>query len=85
MTQQNDMKTITIRFIKHNDKKYTIQRRGWFGWKDIGYSVDMGYGGFWANYTAETKEDLLKEVLENYYKVDKRFVQVIEHSTIEVY
>jgi len=79
------MRTIKIRFIKHGKNKYTIQRKGWFRWKDIGYSVDMGYGGFYEIYSAETKEDLLKEVLENYYKVDKRFVQVIEHSTIKVY
>ena len=79
------MRTIKIRFIKHRKNKYTIQRKGWFRWKDIGYSVDMGYGGFWERYSAETKEDLLKEVLENYYQTDKRFVQVIEHSTIKVY
>lgn len=79
------MKTIKIRFIKYGDKKYTIQRKGWFGWKDIGYSVDMGYGGFWERYSATTKEDLLKEVLEDYYQVDKRFVQVIEHAIINVY
>ena len=79
------MRTIKIRFIKHGKNKYTIQRKGWFRWKDIGYSVDMGYGGFYEIYSAETKEDLLKEVLEKYYEVDKRFVQVIEHATIEIY
>jgi len=79
------MKTITIRFIKHGKKKYTIQRRGWFGWKDITYTINMGYGSVTYDYSAETKEDLLKSVLEEYYKVDKRFVQVIEHSTIKVY
>ena len=79
------MRTIKIRFIKHGKNKYTIQRKGCFRWKDIGYSVDMGYGGFYEIYSAETKEDLLKQVLEDYYKVDKRFVQVIEHATIKVY
>lgn len=79
------MKTITIRFIKHKDKKYTIQRRGWFGWKDITYTINMGYGSVTYGYSSETKEDLLKEVLENYYEVDKRFVQVIEHSTVKIY
>ena len=53
------MRTIKIRFIKHGKNKYTIQRKGWFRWKDIGYSVDMGYGGFYEIYSAETKEDLL--------------------------
>ena len=79
------MKTITIRFIKHKDKKYTIQRRGWFGWKDITYTINMGYGSVTYGYSSETKEGLLKEVLENYYEVDKRFVQVIEHSTVKIY
>ena len=78
------MKTITIRFIKNKDR-YTIQRRGWFKWKDITYTIDMGYGGVIYDYSAPTKEELLKEVLEKYYKVDKRFVQVIEHATIEMY
>lgn len=78
------MKKITIRFIKYKNK-YTIQRRGWFGWKDITYTINMGYGSLTNYYSAETKEDLLKEVLEEYYEVDKRFVQVIEHATIEIY
>ena len=81
------MKTITIRFIKNSKYKdnYTIQRRGWFGWKDITYTINMGYGSVTYDYSAETKEGLLNQVLEEYYKVDKRFVQVIEHATIEIY
>lgn len=79
------MKTITIRFIKHKDKKYTIQRRGWFGWKDITYTINMGYGSVIYDYSAEKKEELLNEVLEKHYKVDKRFVQIIEHSTVKIY
>ena len=81
------MKTITIRFIKNSKYKdnYTIQRRGWFGWKDITYTINMGYGSLTYDYSAETKEGLLNQVLEEYYKIDKRFVQVIEHATIEIY
>lgn len=79
------MRIIKIRFIKHSDKKYTIQRKGWFGWKDITYTINMGYGSVTYDFSAETTEDLLNEVLENYYEVDKRFVRVIEHSTIKVY
>ena len=78
------MKTITIRFIKYKDK-YTIQKRGWFGWKDITYTINMGYGSVTYGYSAETTKELLEKVLEEYYEVDKRFVQVIEHSTIKVY
>ena len=79
------MKTITIRFIKHKDKKYTIQRRGWFGWKDITYTINMGYGSVTYEYSAVTKEELLEKVLEEYYEVDKRFVEIIEYPTIKVY
>jgi len=79
------MKTIKIRFIKHGDKKYTLQRKGWFRWKNITYTIDMGYGSVTYDYSAETKEELLKEVLEKYYKADKRFIQVIEYSTISIY
>lgn len=84
MTQQTNMKTITIRFIKYKDR-FTIQRRGWFGWKDITYTINMGYGSVTYDYSGDTKESLLMEVLEKYYETDKRFVQVIEHSTIEIY
>lgn len=78
------MRTITIRFVKYKNK-YTIQRRGWFGWKDITNTINMGYGSVTYDYSAETKEDLLKEVLEKYYEIDKRFVQVIEHPTIKIH
>jgi hypothetical protein len=80
------MKTIKIRFIKYKDKyNYTIQRRGWFGWKDITYTINMGYGSVTYKYSAVTKEELLEKVLEEYYKVDKRFVEIIEYPTIKIY
>ena len=79
------MKTIKIRFIKHRDKNYTIQRKGWFGWRDITYTINKVYGNITYGYSAATKEDLLEEVLEKYYEIDKRFVQVIEHPTLKIY
>lgn len=79
------MKTIKIRFIQHRENKYSMQRKGFFGWKDITYTINMGYGSVTYDYTAETKESLLDEVLEEYYQMDKRFVRVIEHSTIKIY
>jgi hypothetical protein len=78
------MTTIKIRFIKHKSD-YTIQRKGWFGWKDIKYLIDLGYGSSRYMYTAKTKEDLLSEVLEKYYEVDKRFVRIKEYPTIKIY
>jgi hypothetical protein len=80
------MKPIKIRFIKYKDKcKYTIQRRGWFGWKDITYTIEMGYGSVTYEYSAVTKEELLNEVLEKYYEVCRRRVDIIEYPTIKIY
>lgn len=79
------MKTIKIRFIQHRENKYSMQRKGLFGWRDITYTINMGYGGVTYDYIEETKESLLDKVLEEYYKMDKRFVRVIEHSTIKIY
>lgn len=62
-----------------------MQRKGFFGWRDITYTINMGYGSVTYDYIEETKESLLDKVLEEYYKMDKRFVRVIEHSTIKIY
>lgn len=79
------MKKIKIRFVKHGEKHYTVQRKGVFGWKDIRYTIDMGYGSVTYNYMGETKEQVLDLVLEEYYEVDKRFVKIIEYSTVKIY
>jgi hypothetical protein len=78
------MKTIKIRYVKRKDTYY-IERKGIFGWKRLGYSVDMGYGGFWQSYTSDNKKDLLDQVLEEYYQIDRRFAEIIEYPMIKVY
>jgi hypothetical protein len=55
------------------------------GWKYIGYTIDMGYGSLHNLYCQDTKEKLLDEVLEKYYEVDKRFVEVTEYPHIKIY
>ena len=45
----------------------------------------MGYGAVSYNYAKKTKDDLLSEVLENYYEIDKRFVKIKEYPTIKIY
>ena len=62
-----------------------MQRKVFFGWRDITYTINMGYGSVTYDYIEETKESLLDKVLEEYYQIDKRFVRVIEHSTIKIY
>ena len=78
------MRTIKIRFVKNKRGNYNIQRKGWFGrWKYIGYSVDMGYGGYYAFYVGDTKETLLDEVLDKHYQVCRKHVNIIEYPTIK--
>ena len=77
------MKTIKIRYVKRNDTYY-MERKGIFGWKRLGYSVDMGYGSIWQSYTSDNKKDLLDQVLEEYYQIDRRFAEIIEYPTIKV-
>jgi hypothetical protein len=80
------MRTIKIRFVKNKKGYYNIQRKGWFGkWKYIGYSVDMGYGGYYSYYSGETKEVLLEEVLDTHYEVCRKHVEIIEYPTIKIY
>ena len=51
------MKTIKIRFVKRKGD-YLIQRKGWLGWKYIGYTINMGYGSVYNLYCNKTKEEL---------------------------
>ena len=75
---------IKIRFVKRKND-YLIQRKSFMGWKYIGYTIDMGYGSVHNLYCQDTKEKLLDEVLEKYYEVDKRFVEVTEYPHIKIY
>jgi hypothetical protein len=78
------MKTIKIRYVKRKDTYY-MERKGIFGWKRLGYSVNMGYGSIWQSYISNDKKELLNEVLEKHYMIDKRFVEVVEYPMIKVY
>jgi hypothetical protein len=80
------MRTIKIRFVKNKTGSYYIQRKGWFGrWRDIGCSVDMGYGGYYMIYSGETKEALLDEVLDKHYQVCRNHVEIIEYPMIKIH
>lgn len=78
------MKTLKIRFVAR-EKDYLIQRKTWFGWRYYRWLHDFGYGG--AGYLAckDTKEELLEDVLENWHRVDKRFVTIIEYPSLKMY
>jgi hypothetical protein len=82
------MKEIKIRFIERGNqiKDYLIQRKTWLGWKYISYSQMAGYGdSIDILYCKDSKEELLKEVLECHYNTDKRFVTVIEYPMLKRY
>jgi hypothetical protein len=80
------MRTIKIRFVKNKRGNYYIQKKRWFGrWKDIGYSVDMGYGGYYMVYSGETKEALLDEVLDKHYQVCRNHVEIMEYPMIKLH
>jgi hypothetical protein len=78
------MKKIKIRFIKRKGD-YLIQKRGFFGWRYIGYTVNMGYGSVFNLYCENEKKKLLEKVLENHYKIDKRFADITECPMIKMY
>jgi CRISPR/Cas system CSM-associated protein Csm3 (group 7 of RAMP superfamily) len=75
---------IKIRFVERKSD-YLIQKKSFMGWKYIGYTVDMGYGSIRYLYCQDSKEKLLDEVLEKYYEVDKRFVEITEYPAIKIY
>lgn len=77
---------IKIRFVERpNNKDFMIQRKSFMGWKYIDYTIDMGYGSATYMYCKDTRESLLEEVLEKYYEVDKRFVEIVEYPGIKIY
>ncbi len=78
------MKTLKIRFVKIYDS-YTVQQKTWFGWLDLRYVIDMGYGSISYLYSGKTKEEALHEVLEKRFKLDKRFVEIIEYPGLKIY
>lgn len=81
------MKTIKIRFINRNGgSDYLIQKKTWFGWKYIKYNIIGGFGDTITYlYCKRTKKELLAEVLEVYYKIDRRFVKIVEYPEIKHY
>lgn len=79
------MKDISIRFVEIGTK-FFIQRKNIFGcWVDIRYTINMGYGSISECYCDSDKANLLKEVLEDYYKVDKRFCNITEYPSLKKY
>lgn len=75
---------LKIRFVKSNGV-YFAQRKTWLGWRDITYTVDMGYGSVVYQYTNKNKKDLLNEILDKRYNKCKRHVVVYEYAGLKIY
>jgi methionine synthase II (cobalamin-independent) len=81
---------IKIRFIEECSSdnkiiKYKIQKKTFFGWKYIKWVEEMGYGSIEHHYSNIKKQDLLKEVIQKYFKTCKKFVSITEYSSLKIY
>ncbi len=81
------MKKLTIRFVQRgkNTADYQIQRRRFFIWWTITYTVHMGYGSVVSAYQASTHKELLDSVLKNKYKTCIDFCRITEYPMIKRY
>ena len=77
------MKTIKLRFIYYLQADYyTCQKKTIFGWRDVGYTIDFGYGSGFNIYTRETKDNLIDEVLDKHFKTCKNHARIIEYPQL---
>ena len=84
------MKKVTIRYIHRKDNKgnewYVMQRRTrlyrWVYVMEHFWGMD---GGYKQNFIADTKEELLAQVLKQYYCTTKEFTRITEYSTLLQY
>lgn len=79
------MKTIKIRYVEHQKGFFAIQKRVLFWWKFITFEVS-GYGGSVIfRYSENSKKKVLKKVLDEHYKVSKKYVTIIEYPMLKIY
>jgi len=82
-------KIIKIRFIEKgsgDNVYYLIQRRTWYRyWSYICWHQGQGYGSVFNCYSNNDKNELLDDVIKEYYGLDKDIVRVIEYPTIKIY
>lgn len=81
------MKRLKIRFVQRgkNAADYYIQRRRFFIWWGITYTINMGYGSVVNYYQNSDKDALLEEVLKDKYKTCGEFCKITEYPTIKQY
>jgi hypothetical protein len=79
-----------IRYIEKCSKitgeitNYYIEQKTWYGWKRLGYTINMGYGSVYYYFNNKDKKTLLLEVLEH-KKLCLNFIDIIEYPSIKEY
>jgi len=74
------MKKIKLRFIHYLQKNnYSCQKKTFFGWRDVGYTINMGYGSVFNIYVKETKDELIDEVLDKHFKRTRKHTLILEY------
>ena len=61
-----------------------IEEKRWFGWKRIGFTINMGYGSVYNPFNNKDKKALLKEVLDH-KKLCLNFIDIVEYPAIKEY
>lgn len=82
-------KTIKIRFVEIYDDnlsiKYTVQKKVWYGWKDICYIINQNEYMLAYKYYDKNPQKLLETVLVEHFKTCKKFVTIIEYPSLKIY
>jgi hypothetical protein len=79
------MKKIKIRYIEDKKGCFEIQRRTVFGWRYLTFKVCTYGGCVMFRYTEKTKNEILKKVLNNYYRVCDTYITIIEYPSLRIY
>ncbi|MFA5234198.1 MAG: hypothetical protein WC390_07345 [Sulfurimonas sp.] len=83
------MKKIKIRYIEERYRDdgiwYTLQIKKIFFWIDIKYRQCLPLNDNVQKYRKKTKEELFKIVMEDYFKINKTHMQIIEFPSIIKY
>lgn len=86
------MKTLKIRFVERTtlygskETDYLIQRKTLFGWSYYGYWQSGGFGdSVWYLYCENQKDILLKKIINDIYKTEKKYISIVEYPMLKTY
>lgn len=77
-------KRIKIRFVA-TISGYYIQRKTILGWEYIQFKNYINDQPTSIKYFSQSKTELLKEVIKNYFGYDKDMVEITEYPQIKIY